>query len=42
MPLPRENAGVVRDIESLEGQQVACASDVLSAAVEWLKIESSD
>jgi hypothetical protein len=33
MPLPRENASVVRNIEGQEGQQVARVGDVLSAAV---------
>ena len=42
MPLSRENASVVRNIEGQEGQQVTRVGDVLSAAVGRLKIEASD
>ena len=33
MPLSRENASVVRNIEGQEGQQVARVGDVLSSAM---------
>ena len=42
MPLSRENASFVRNIEGQEGQQVARVGNILSAAVGRLKIESSD
>jgi hypothetical protein len=42
MPFSRENASIECNIEGQEGQQVARVGDVLSAAVERLKIEARD
>ena len=42
MPLPREVAGVVGDIEGLEGQQIARIGNVLSTAVGRLKVKARD
>jgi hypothetical protein len=42
MPLPREDTGIVGNIEGLEGEQIAGVGNVLSAAVGCLEIEARD